>query len=396
MLTATACENNNENNGDTVGAANDSYTLSVTIDHAEMGNITSNPSGIDCGSQCSHVFPANSTVYLTANTVSSAYSFVGWGGDSGCGAQLKMDKDRQCIAMFSAVCDYTPVNFVKPIPYVILMLDASGSMATPLGNSTIFNTAVSALLDASQGALSAVNDKFAVSAYAFQSLSNSPTCPALTSSGDPALNSATAIKILYDNTTVEGNGPLAESVISVTNDFNKLSLPADASKSLVLITDDSLPDSCDATATGGPAAVTALLQSFQSGIRGYVISISDANANADLFTELANAGIGINNPAAFVDSLVSATDLSSASSALSQVFGDIEQCRFIPDQIPATEFANLSLELDVGLGKQALIYGQDWVIVGDSSTIALVGLACKSFQAAASPQLSAQLQKCSN
>jgi len=53
------------------------YTLSVSTTN---GSISSNPSGINCGSDCSATFNENTSVSLSA-TANSGYEFTGWGGD---------------------------------------------------------------------------------------------------------------------------------------------------------------------------------------------------------------------------------------------------------------------------------------------------------------------------
>ena len=291
-------------------------------------------------------------------------------------------------------CNNPSVSFNKPEPYLMLMLDASSSMNQLLGNQTTFDTARSALFDANQGSFDTVQDRIAASAYTYKGIVGSPTCPTLTSAGNPTLNNATAIQSLINNTSPSDHSPLAESINAVKDDFNLLSLPADASKSLVIVTDDGIPDSCTEATTGGPAAVSAVQQAFQSGIHSYVVSIGATNPNEGIFTELANAGIGIENPTAFVVSHYIAADLTATSNALSQVFSEIETCQFVPAQISTTEFSKLSLELDVGQGLNTLVFGEDWVIVGNSSTIALVGPACTSFREATSPLLSGKLLQC--
>ncbi len=61
------------------GAQNPDPALSVTKQGSGSGTVSSSPAGIDCGSACSAVFPAGTTVTLSA-TPDSDHLFDGWGG----------------------------------------------------------------------------------------------------------------------------------------------------------------------------------------------------------------------------------------------------------------------------------------------------------------------------
>jgi len=83
------------------------YTLSINPTPTN-GNITSRPSGINCGSggsTCSATFTSGSTVALTA-TPSTGYTFAGWTGDcSSCGTnttcRITMNANKTCSANFT-------------------------------------------------------------------------------------------------------------------------------------------------------------------------------------------------------------------------------------------------------------------------------------------------------
>ena len=53
------------------------FTLTVTVNGE--GTVTSSPSGINCGTDCSQDFSQNSTVVLTAEAA-AGFEFTGWSG----------------------------------------------------------------------------------------------------------------------------------------------------------------------------------------------------------------------------------------------------------------------------------------------------------------------------
>lgn len=76
--------------------------LTVTVGGGASGNVTSNPSGVSCGSDCSEGYAYGTSVTLTANTTNGG-QFVGWSGAcSGTSptCTVTMDTDRAVTADF--------------------------------------------------------------------------------------------------------------------------------------------------------------------------------------------------------------------------------------------------------------------------------------------------------
>ena len=76
------------------------YTLSVSKDGTGAGSVTSDPSGLVCGSQCSAQYPESTTVTLVA-TPGSGSTFSGWSGSSDCvDGEVTLESNVSCTATF--------------------------------------------------------------------------------------------------------------------------------------------------------------------------------------------------------------------------------------------------------------------------------------------------------
>jgi hypothetical protein len=80
------------------------YTLELLLDGTGNGTVTSNPAGIDCGSDCTERYEYNTDVTLTASAMEK-FIFAGWGGDcSSCGSnatcEIIINNDKSCSARF--------------------------------------------------------------------------------------------------------------------------------------------------------------------------------------------------------------------------------------------------------------------------------------------------------
>ena len=108
--------------GQAVGTiVNDDPTLSVT--RTGSGQVTSAPSGIACGADCSELFSPNAVVTLTA-APEAGWVFSGWGGactGTQATCQVTMDATKSVAATF------TPALTIG---------DASVTEATPSGSSS--------------------------------------------------------------------------------------------------------------------------------------------------------------------------------------------------------------------------------------------------------------------
>jgi YVTN family beta-propeller protein/YD repeat-containing protein len=76
------------------------FTLTVTKTGNGTGTVTSNLSGINCGSDCTQDYASNTEVTLTA-TPSISSGFTGWSGDPDCSDGIvTMDANKTCTATF--------------------------------------------------------------------------------------------------------------------------------------------------------------------------------------------------------------------------------------------------------------------------------------------------------
>lgn len=87
----------------------------LTVNRSGGGTVTSNPSGINCGSTCSATFPYNSQVTLTVSAA-TGWNFSGWSGAcNGTATQctVTMSQARTVIATFSSTASPDPHGFIE-------------------------------------------------------------------------------------------------------------------------------------------------------------------------------------------------------------------------------------------------------------------------------------------
>jgi uncharacterized repeat protein (TIGR01451 family) len=77
------------------------YILNVNKAGTGSGTVTSNPGGINCGSDCSETYNSGTGVSLTA-TPDTNSTFAGWSGDADCtDGSVTMNNSKSCTATFS-------------------------------------------------------------------------------------------------------------------------------------------------------------------------------------------------------------------------------------------------------------------------------------------------------
>lgn len=90
-----------------------SYTLTITKDGTGSGTVTSEPGGINCGSNCSEDYLEGTEVTLSAEA-SSDSTFVGWSGGPDCGnGVINMTVDQSCTATFDLIPQYYTLDVSK-------------------------------------------------------------------------------------------------------------------------------------------------------------------------------------------------------------------------------------------------------------------------------------------
>jgi Divergent InlB B-repeat domain len=105
-------------------------SLGLTKSGTGSGTVTSSPSGITCGIDCSEVYPSGTVVSLIA-TPAAGSTFAGWSGDSDClDGVVTMSANKSCTATFNA-------NVAK---YTLTLGITSGLSSEGSGSGTVTST----------------------------------------------------------------------------------------------------------------------------------------------------------------------------------------------------------------------------------------------------------------
>lgn len=108
-------------------------TLTVTKSGTGSGTVTSSPSGISCGSDCSEAYDcaAPPSVTLTAQP-DSGYAFGGWSGDADCSDGIvTVDASKTCTATFNPIVpDFSLFTFPSGSIYATIVSNQPGQSTT--------------------------------------------------------------------------------------------------------------------------------------------------------------------------------------------------------------------------------------------------------------------------
>jgi hypothetical protein len=104
-----------------------SRTLTITKSGTGTGTVTSNPSGINCGSTCNAPFGQGTSVDILAAAAADS-TFAGWSvdfiGNSSLGT-LTMDSAKAVTATFNSKAEFTAAPLSGSVPHNVIFTDAS-------------------------------------------------------------------------------------------------------------------------------------------------------------------------------------------------------------------------------------------------------------------------------
>jgi hypothetical protein len=117
------------------------YTLNVNRTGTGSGTVTSSPSGIDCGIDCTQDYSYNTTVTLTAFPDAGS-AFAGWSGDSDCTDRVvTMDTAKTCTATFN-INLYQLISSASP--------PAGGNVAPDCSGGCVYDNGTIVVLTATE------------------------------------------------------------------------------------------------------------------------------------------------------------------------------------------------------------------------------------------------------
>ena len=274
------------------------------------------------------------------------------------------------------------VNFTAKAvtPSIQLLIDRSGSMADPIGNTSRYNAIKNSLVDSTNGVITKLQQKayFGASLYS----TDSP-CPRLYSV-PRALNNRDTIANLINSQSPAGNTPTGPSIDQAVAGFASQPPPAGSPPIIVLAT-DGLPNECNSndTTVGQAKSITAAKAAYAAGIKLFILAVGNGINDAHL-QSMANAGAGVQAGMPNAPYYISNTP-QDLTNAFNQIVGGVISCDLM---INGTVDANQAAGGTVILNGMQLMYGTDWTLVG-GNTIRLLGAACDTLKNSANPVVTA-------
>jgi hypothetical protein len=337
---------------------------------------------VGCGAECAVDTDCSDGLYCTDDGACTADCTVG-GGE--CGAGMRCTDRGRCEIDPTAGgdggsdCPGVAVNLTPQTPTVILLIDQSGSMNDPFGNTNRWEAVKTALIDPSIGAVTQLEDRVIFGASLYSSINGNAggACPLLEETA-PALNNLANISALINAQSPREDTPTAEAVTAVAAGFPLPDPEKPGPRAIVLATDGN-PDTCvdpdahdQASRDGSEAAVAA---AYADGISTYVLSVGDQVLQSHL-DNLADIGVGA-APGSGVGTAYVANNPAELVDAFNEIIRGTRTCEL---EIDGTVDPNQADSGVVELNGSPLDYGTDWRLI-DDDTLELLGDACDTFLA---------------
>lgn len=362
------------------------------------GPCETDPIPAECGAECDDSTPCASGYYCGSDGTCTADCTAG-GGECDDGEECSGsgqcepggDDDGDDNADDNADdggdddCPAVEVNLTPVVPVVQLLIDQSGSMDDPFGNTDRWTSLKDALIgNADDGVLFQLQSNLNMGATLYTSTGGSAggECPQLVEVG-PSINNAQAITNLLEDNDPVLDTPTAESVAAVTASF-----PASDNPRVIILATDGNPDTCadpDAHNAASQALSEGAVQdAFTADIETFVLSVGDDIALGHL-QRLANAGQGLDLDTGDAQFYL-ALNPAELVTAFEDIIGGIRTCEVDVDGTVDLDKADQGT---VVLNGDELVYGTDWTMQ-DEDTLILLGTACDTFLTADTVALSAE------
>ncbi|HET9619925.1 MAG TPA: vWA domain-containing protein [Kofleriaceae bacterium] len=286
-----------------------------------------------------------------------------------------------------AECPAVHFTASKVTPSVQLLLDRSGSMLEDfngndngLGNSK-FTAEDKALVDPT-----GVVTQLQSSVYFGVMMYPSNVCPGTVQTPRALMNAGAIASFIQSNVPAStGNTPTPQAIDSAVQDFVANKPPAGSPPIIVLAT-DGLPNDCSGK-NGNLAkqqSITAAANAFSKGIKLFVLVVG--NQFDDTFKRaLANAGQGV-QPGQPDAKAYSATNATQLTQAFQEIIGGVVSCDL---KLNGHVDPGNAQTGSVSLNGANLIFGTDWNVDADGTTLHLLGKACDTLKGSTDPKVDA-------
>jgi hypothetical protein len=276
-------------------------------------------------------------------------------------------------------CAEVQVKFEKHIPYVVLLVDQSGSMTADFGGGTRWTVLEDALLNGQNGIVTRLDQdvRFGLALYSSLNGYDGGTCPIM-NSVEAEFGTYAQIKAVYEGAEPLEDTPTGESILAVAEQLQKIYLSVPSPKVIVLATDGE-PDTCEEPdpENGQQESIAAAQAAWQMGISTYIISVGNEVGLPHL-QDMANAGQGLEVGGAQNAPFYQALDQDQLYDAFDTIINGVRDCIFTLEGnvVPGYEDQGTVILDGQKLGKDD---PNGWKLNG-SNEIQLLGEACESIQ----------------